>query len=338
MVPEGKAAERVASASGPQWSIPLRGDHAMLLYAIGLELTILMGFWLCLGVLQKDASAPGRTTFAALCLSGMAWCAGELVYQRGIVDEATADRIRYLGVLTLPALWAGLAALTARLELARRVPWFPLILMAPTLCLFALMFSPTWSGLFVTTVPEGVDRFGPLWWVAAGYGYLLILAGSLLFLFSAFRQQTPGARWRRGAVGLAALVPLTANASYITSDSAWAFDPTPLCFGVALVALRSAIFTGGLLQALPISQHDLIEQLPIGVILTDRRGVVIDVNPAAERRLGISEATAMGRTLDAILTESGDDVQAEIAPILSSEREAGQLVLIDPPHKARRED
>jgi PAS domain-containing protein len=307
----------------------------MQLYAIGLELTILMAFWLCLGVWQKDSSSQGGTTFAGLCLAAILWCTGEIVYQRGIVDELIADRIRYAGILCLPPLWVGLAAHATQLELARRVPWFPLILLAPGACLYALMFDDTWSGLFVLTVPGGIDHYGPLWWAAAAYGYTLVLTGAAFFVASALRKNAPDHRVRRFAVGAAALVPLIGNALYIQGGLSWSVDPTPLLFGVALAALRSAVFTGGLLQVLPISQHDLIEQFPIGVILTNRRGVVIDVNPAAERRLGISEATAVGRTLDAIFSEAADDVQAEIAPLRFQERETGQLVLIEPRAKDR---
>ena len=134
-------------------------------------------------------------------------------------------------------------------------------------------------------------------------------------------------------MGIAPLVPLAGNAAYVAHGMSWTVDPTPLLFIVSLLALRSAIFTGGLFQALPVSQHDLIEQLPLGVVLTDLAGVVVDVNPAAERRLGLSEASAVGRALDAILSEAPHDVNAEISPIFSNEREAGQLVLIDPPGK-----
>jgi PAS domain-containing protein len=111
-----------------------------------------------------------------------------------------------------------------------------------------------------------------------------------------------------------------------------------LLLGASLLALRSGIFSGGLLQALPISQHDLIRQLPLGVVLTDRRSVVIDVNPAAERRLCVSQACAVGRTLDAILSEAESHVRAEVVPIFSQDREEGQLVLIDPPAKRREKD
>lgn len=307
----------------------------MLLYSIGLELTILLAFWLALGVWQRDPSTAGRTTFVALAGSAGLWCGGELLLQRGIVDEVVADRIRYLGILGLPPLWLGVAAHSARLELARRVRWFPLVLLTPSSVLYALFFfGGGWSSVFMTTLPGRQDLYGPLWWVAAAYGYALVLAGSLIFLVSAAWAPRPGPWGRRIAVGIAALAPLSANAAYIANGMTWALDPTPLLFGLALLALQSAILRGGLLEASPISQHDLIEQLPLGLILTDRHGVVIGMNPAAEQRLELDERRAMGRTLDAILTEAGRDVRADVSPVFSGENEVGQLVLLDPPDKA----
>jgi PAS domain-containing protein len=309
----------------------------MLLYSIGLEVTILLSFWLCLGVWQKDRSTTGRATFVALGFSVVLWCSGELLALREVFDEALLDRVKYLGILSLPPLWLGLAGHATRLELARRVPWFPVVLLAPMACVYTLMFSSRWSGLFLTTVPNAVDQYGPLWWVAGAYGYLLIATGSVLLTVSAFRRRGWGARLRGLGVGVAALVPLAGNAVYVAAGMTGLMDPTPLLLGAALLALRSAIFSGGLLQALAVSQHDLIQQLPLGVILTDRRGVVIDVNPAAERRLCVSQAHAVGRSLDAILSEAESHVCADIVPIFSRDREAGQLVLIDPPGKEEDE-
>ena len=53
----------------------------------------------------------------------------------------------------------------------------------------------------------------------------------------------------------------------------------------------------------------------------------------AERRIGVAEASALGRTLDAVLSEAGDDVRADISPLWSHDREAGQIVLLDADEK-----
>ena len=305
----------------------------MLLYSIGLEVTILLACWLCLGVWQKDRSTTGRVTFVALGFSIALWCSGELLALREVFGEAALDRVKYLGILSLPPLWLGLAGHATRLELARRVPWFPVVLLAPMAFPYALLFSSRWSGLFLTTGPNAVDQYGPVWWLAGAYGYLLVVMGAALLIASAFRRHGWDARLRSLAVGLAALIPLAGNAVHISSGMPGLMDPTPLLFGAAFLALRSAIFSGGLLQVLPVSQHELIQQLPLAVILADRLGVVIDVNPAAERRLCVSQVRAVGRTLDAVLSEAESNVRADVVPILSQDREAGQLVLIDAPGK-----
>jgi PAS domain-containing protein len=210
-----------------------------------------------------------------------------------------------------------------------------MLLLVPNLVLYGLLFSERWGGLFLVTVPGNLDRYGPMWWVALVYSYALVVAGSAAFLTAAIRGTAPGDRVRRAGLGLAALAPLVGNALYVADGLQARYDPTPLLFGVALLALRHALLNDVLFRLPPISQHDLIEQLPIGVILADRHGTVIDLNPAAEQRLGISEARALGRTLDAVLAAAADDLRAEVSPIRSGGREAGQLVLIDPPEKTQ---
>ena len=165
-------------------------------YAIGLELTILLAFWLCLGVLQRDRGTPGRTTFVGLAAAAILWCLGELLNQHGALPELWADRIRYVGVLALPPFWIGLAAHATRRELARRVPWFHLVLLAPLLVPYALLYSGTWSGLFMRTIEGGTDAYGPVWWVTAIYGYALVIGGCAMYLDEAWRARRRGS-WLR---------------------------------------------------------------------------------------------------------------------------------------------
>jgi PAS domain-containing protein len=269
-----------------------------------------------------------------MALSVAAWCFGDLSAERGLLGPVASYRIEYLGMLSMPALWLGVAAHAARLDVARRVPWFPLLLLAPQAALYALLYAGPWGLLLLDPLAgESGGLQGPLSWLNATYSYLLVSVGSGLIIYSGVREGLTGQRSLRLVVATASIAPLAANAAYLADGMTWQHDPTPLLFGVALLALRSAAFSGGLLQALPISQHDLIGQLPVGVILTDRLGVVVDVNRAAERHLGVSLEKAQGRTLDAILDQRGENVLIEVTPILSGGRESGQLVLIEPPSK-----
>jgi len=309
----------------------------MSLFEVALELNIALALWLCLGVSQVDRSTPGRATFGALCLAAMIWCTGELVQQRQLADEWLGDRIKYLGILTLPPLWAGFSAHVARLDLARRAPWFPLGLLLPQAILFCVLFGGGWSSLYLTTIRGGDDLYGPLWWISMYYAYLLVAGGSIVMIASALRERDPQ-RWRRQiAIGFAALVPLAGNGVYVASGARWPYAPAPILFCAALIALRQVLFSGGLLQTLPVSHAELVTQIPIPLVLTDRRGVVVQVNPSAERRLGIAEERAVGRSLEAVLTECAEPPGWESSPVRCRSREVGQIVLLDHPAKKSHE-
>lgn len=306
----------------------------MTLFEVALELNIALALWLCLGVSQSDRSTPGRATFGALCLAAMVWCTGELVEQRGLADEWLGDRIKYLGVLTLPPLWAAFASHVAGLDVARRAPWFALVLLLPQLLLFGLLFAGGWSSLYLTSIEGGPDHYGPLWWVSMAYSYLLVAGGSAAMIWAALRERRPGSWRRQVAVGCAALMPLAGNAIYVASGLRSAYPPAPILFAVALVALRQTLFSGGLLQTLPVSHAELVTQIPMPLLLTDRRGAVVQLNPAAQRRLGIEEAHAVGRSLEAVLTEAGPGLEWEVTPVRCGAREIGQIVLLDPSGKS----
>lgn len=300
----------------------------MKLSPLALELTIVMTAWICLGAWQTHRDALGRRAFIGLCLAAIAWCAGELLFLRGACSEVAADRLKYAGVLSLPPLWLGAAAAAARLKVACRIPWFPAMLLAPQAILFALLFSDRWCGLYLATVVDGPDRYGPLWWVSTAYAYALILAGSAIFVGHALRwRHAP--HWTRSlAVGLSPLVPLAANAAFTATGRTWHYDPTPLAFGVVLLTVRSAFSAGGILRTLPYSQHELIQRLPVGIVVTDTRQTVVSLNPAAEAQLGLGARRAVGRSLRDVLSGARDRMRVRMCSVVSQGREAGAVTLL----------
>jgi PAS domain-containing protein len=302
-------------------------------YPLLLEMMILLGAWLCLAVSQKGPGTPGRRTFILTTLAWMSYCLGELAQARGLFPEPVANGLLQLGALAIPPLWLGVCAQTVRLELARRVPWLPLPLIAPAICVVALLFSDTWRGLYLASGENGAEVHGPLWSVMLVYSFTLALIGCGILVAAAFRWRQPGEGARRLAIGVAPLITVCGSALYAGGVWRSSVDPTPLLLGVTLFVLHRGIFAGSLLQALSISQHALVQQLPLGVVLTDRGGVVVSVNPAAERRLGVSASEAIGRNFDAVIDAADADLHFEVSPVISAGTEAGQIVLLDPPGK-----
>ena len=300
------------------------------LHSLLLEIMVLLGTWLCLAVLQLGRATPGRMTFALMTAAWMTWCFGELAASRGWLSPSTAIDLAQIGILLLAPLWLGLSAQTARLEISRRVPWFPVPLLAPGLFIVGLLFSERWSGLFLSTGEDGAILAGPLWTVMAVYGFGLSLAGCAILIAAAIRWNSPGEGTRRISIGLAPLFTIVGSGLHFTGVWQLPVDPTPLLLGVTLVILHGGIFTGGLLQPLAISQNALIRQLPIGIVLTDRRGGVVDINRVAEQRLGIIARAAIGRNFDAVIDAAGVGVDYEVTPVMSAGSEAGKIVLLEP--------
>ena len=299
----------------------------MILAKIALELSILLGLSLLLGVAQKDRTTAGRATFMFLALVCTLWGLAELLVLLEVVSPEVGERMRYVGVFSLPALWIGFAAHVAGLEVARRVPWFSALLLLPGACFYPLLYSSRWGSLFIETLESGATRYGPVWTAWTLYAQILLIGGSLLLVITALRRSHPGYPIRRAALCFAATLPLVVQALQLEVWATWPLDPTPVVLGITLLALRSAAFSGGVLQRLPIAQRDLLHQLPFGVIMTDRYGIVVEINDVATNRLQTTERAVIGRSLGSLMARTGV-VPLRSAHLRSWGRSTGEIVLV----------
>jgi PAS domain-containing protein len=295
--------------------------------ALVLELNMLVAL---LGgglALQRRASVPGRRSYAGLAFAAAAWCGGELLIERGFAEATTGMRLAMLGITLIGPFWLGSAVQLAGLPVARRLPWLPVGLAIPGFLVMALLFADPWSALVLRSPREP----GPLWWVYLLYTYALVAVGAAIHLRTGLRAPRGVRRWQRIAIGLAGLVPLAAHVAYTWSGFAWPLDPTPLTLTPIGVAMASALFPGGLIDVRPAAQQELIAHLPIGVVMADRRGAVIDVNPHAERALALRRDEALGRALDALVAEVPRSYRVEISEVQRSTRVIARFAFLVPP-------
>lgn len=277
------------------------------LYGLAVEMVAVMSLWLGLSVWQRDRRTPGALLFTGLIASVLVWCLGLILAEHGLIGIDTRGRIIWAGVLALPPLWLGVAAHASGLALAGRVPWFPAALMLPSVLLYALLFAGPWEHLFL--VHDGrVGEEGPLFPLWMAWSYLLMLGGVALFVRAAFRWPRQGLRYRVTALAVAVLIPLLGNFLYVFGGLGLEEDPTPVLVGLAVLPLRAAIFHGGLFDVLPIDQRDLLQRLPVGIVLADPERGVIEINERAQEVLDLTRAEAMGRDLEALLAEAPSDV------------------------------
>jgi PAS domain-containing protein len=293
-------------------------------YALLLELTALLCFWLCLGAWQEEGAASGRRTFVCLALAVFVWNVGVLARVEGVAPLEQVHRIAMLGAIPVAGLWVGLALMAADHPLLRRRRWLPLGLMAPQWLLYATLYMEG-IGPYFLGVEDGRSVLGPAGWANAVYAWALGIWGSWLFLGSARRLRAH--RGPRLLVVLASTAPVLASIATLVWDLQ-ASDPTPLLLGAALLPLRFALFSGGWLHVLALPEHAIVSRLPRPLAFTDKDGVVSGLNPAAEALLSMESADALGRSLDAVLAEVAPGSARVRWPISVDDALAGYAVLL----------
>ena len=301
----------------------------MRLLSLPIELSFLLALSLAIAIWQRQSSTRGRRTFVLLCLAVCTVALAEWLVVRGFANERIGDRIKYAGTLALAPLWLGFCAQVAGLELARRVPWFPLLLLTPAACVYPLLWSSSYGSLFAVTLVDLPDLHGPLWHVVITYHQILCVIGCIILAFSAMRFRDARRALRALVVALVPLGALAGGIMHRHGVLAWPYDITPVLLGAGLLIMRDALLGSGLLDPLPFPQRELLRQLPIGVVLTDRTGTIELINGAAARALGVTQADALGSDAETLLASARTgDVEGHV--VERGGRPAGRLLVFDP--------
>ncbi|HVN39644.1 MAG TPA: histidine kinase N-terminal 7TM domain-containing protein [Myxococcota bacterium] len=276
----------------------------MRLLSLPLELSMLLAIAIASAIAQRDPSTRGRRTLVMLCLCVLIVAFGEWLIVRGFASERIGDRIKYIGSLALAPLWLGFCAQVAGLEIARRVPWFPVLLLAPALCVYPLLWSTGYGSLFLVTV-EGADNVhGPLWFIVTTYHQALCALGCAILAVTAVHRRDARRTMRSLIVALVPMAAMIGGTLYRGGWLQWPYDAHPVLLGAALLVMREAFLGGSLLDLLPFPQRELLRQLPLGLVLTDRAGAVALINGAAERALGMEPGEAIGRDVQELLSRA----------------------------------
>ncbi len=236
--------------------------------------------------LRRERSAV-HWLLLTLLSAMLAWTGGLSVFYYFESGEVASFAlvIAFLGVFAVPPCWLLLAARHTHLRVFDQRPgWLISMLVLPAMSALAVVTN---SGhrLFVRDFDRASlagpihEWAGPVFWVGIGFGILLLLLGAALYLNAAVRMYTSGQRIRALILGCTVTLPLLLGLVIGVSTRR---DATPSSLGLMTLLLFAVNWRHRILETLPIARRDVIEHLPDGVMLTDRSGFVLDVNPAGE--------------------------------------------------------
>ena len=283
----------------------------------------------------------GRTSLGIVLLAAAFWCVAYALELAASGDSRVLwGALKFIGTTVLPPAWLIFALqYTGRLARpGRRL--LAALAVEPALVLSLLAYSPTRSWIrsypaeqLRATLPT--VRLGVAYWVHFAYTSALVLAASAILLLTLTRMSR--LYWRQSIVlGVAIGLPLIANVMSSLDVAPFAqFNATPVAVSLSAWALVLGVLRYQLLDLRPVARTLVVETMRDAVVVADAHGHVVDVNPAAQRLLGIPAAALIGCPADTLFADhDAPDGHAQTPPselLREARNRTGDLELVVTP-------
>ena len=256
--------------------------------------------------------SPLRPPLLGLLGAQAVWSLGEICYILASSREGAyaGFQIGWLGIAAFAVSWLLLSARYARIQVFENHPRVVYAIALPHVLCLATLFSNSHHHMFVSEFAKYHIQFGPFYYVQAGLGYFYFLTGIFLHFWVGDRPVLRESPRRIAILTTVLLGILITRIPYDLQISPLSYDITPFVSAIALLVLITMVFQRHLLDMLPLARRDIIDHLSDGVLIADTRGVLLDVNPAAEQLLAAPRRQVRGLRLSAALAGVSTNPQA----------------------------
>ena len=276
-------------------------------------------FYLLLGTCVSTAlaiygwprrSAPGARLLVPLLVCVTVWSGAtalELV-STGAQAQAIWHRVSWIGIAPLPLLWLLFCVdFTGARDAVRSGR--AIALLASPAAVALVVWGGALAGTPAAAARVALEATALLRSLGQIYGWLLSALGMALLL-RRFARSTSIYRGQCGVLLVAGAIPLTVYASHLLGlDPLSGIDPTPVSFNVASLVLGWGLFSYRLFDVTPIAYETVFNAMGDGVVVTDARGRVTNVNPVALAGLERTLPEVLGKPLHELYNgwpDSGD--------------------------------
>ncbi|WP_416885341.1 diguanylate cyclase [Marinospirillum sp.] len=245
------------------------------------------------GLAWRHRAFPAGKTFIALmfCAALYSFGLGLEGMSQQLIEAWWWSRLQYLGIpwisplillLVLQFCGYALNTPTARIGISLMLAFSALVMLAhwtsPSHDWYYLdMRLFHWQGIGIIQFEPGfLYQVFSIYYLGASFFSLLILALRSMEVKGVLRRQTL-------LVLLGVTIPLLFNLSYIFHWTPEQLDITPLAFSLGTLPLAYGLFVKRLLDLQPIAMRRVFRSMPIGCLVTDVRGLLLDYNPAARQ-------------------------------------------------------
>jgi PAS domain S-box-containing protein len=259
----------------------------------------------------RHRTTPGAKSFLMLVFAVAAWGICYALQLATIPDLAIKSfwsAAKYVGITITPVVWFVFALeYTGRGEWLTRRRFISLFIMPSitTVMAFANPSNLMWAPLRLVTTDQFVTTdaaFGLWFWVHATYSYIFIMLGIAL-LARSLRRFPQMYQQQAGALVLAALLPLSANAIFILGLSPNPYlDLTSVAFTVSALLFAWALFRYRLLDVVPVARDAVVASMSDVVVVIDLQNRIVDINPAGQQALGRTAKEIVGQPVERVFS------------------------------------
>ena len=294
-----------------------------MLYDIGLIVSVAMGGWLALDVAMAETWRRRSIALGVLGATGGLWSASELLLRvaDAPIEFAMLRRLLYFSVSTAIFSWFWVSLEADAPRWFRKHRHLAFLAAIPLAGIYSCMWwAPDGT---VVALYSKQTAHGPLWIWSAVTGWALMGLGLFHFVRATLRVRKRD-RPRAHALAAGISLPLVMNVAY--AAELIAYDPAPCLLGPAALLIRLGVVDLGLTGFLPLARKDIVEQLEVGVVVSDMNGRILDANASARRLLGGRDLR--GEPLDERCAELPETVEVMRFPLSSHAGHPGTATVL----------
>jgi len=216
--------------------------------------------------------------------------------------------LEYPGIVTVPIAWLLIVLCYTGREHVVTLKNTLLLFIVPAVVILLVVTNPYHHLYYSTYIPVMVNGIvvwnfvhGPLFWIHAGYSYLLTVFAFLLIV-SRFFSSSAIYRKQIFLMLIAAGAPSLVNIIYVMGlDPIPGLDLTPLMFTITGIIMALAIIRYQLFSLAPVAYPLIFTAIDDGIIVLDRNNRISDLNPAAMRIFQEKNPQIIGQPVTDIL-------------------------------------
>lgn len=269
-----------------------------------------------LGLSWRNLSMPGARNLALLAVTVGVW---SLAYLLFIWQWFTISGLVLIAVNYICSSFAAAALLVFALSYNMHGRWitrvaFVLLIVEPLLTQVLFWVRPWRAVFFLDDVLPPLLPLSPLsgLWsqVHTIYVYNLEIA-SVLLLTDIFIRKPRTMLWQSGTLLAGSLVPLVFRLGNLVGDvHTEFFDYSLIGYSMAIIGLAYGIYRSSLVETIPVTSDLVLDGMEDGLMVLDLHNNIIDVNPAAEKIVGLSRHHLYGKSIRSVLPDWFDLSQA----------------------------